>query len=90
MSSPTKEDLPKVPDAMKNELTKFDPSKMKHAQTQEKNPLPSKEEIEQEKGQKKLLQGIEGFDTAKLKHTQTQEKNILPSKEVIDQEKGCA
>uniref|UniRef100_A0A1W7R9F0 Thymosin beta-4 n=1 Tax=Hadrurus spadix TaxID=141984 RepID=A0A1W7R9F0_9SCOR len=90
MSSPTKEDLPKVPDAMKSELSKFDPSKMKHAQTNEKISLPSKEEIEQEKGQKKLLQGIEDFDPTKLKHTQTQEKNPLPTKEVIDQEKGCA
>jgi thymosin beta 4 len=31
------------------EVTKFDKSKLKKTQTQEKNPLPTKETIEQEK-----------------------------------------
>lgn len=43
MASPTKEELPKVPSDFKNELEKFDSAKMKHAETKEKNPLPSKE-----------------------------------------------
>lgn len=34
-------DLPKVPAPLKNELAKFDASKMKHAETQEKISLPS-------------------------------------------------
>ena len=32
-----------------SEVTKFDKSKLKHAETQQKNPLPTKETIEQEK-----------------------------------------
>jgi len=32
-----------------SEVTSFDKSKLKHAETQEKNPLPTKETIEQEK-----------------------------------------
>ncbi|GFR25357.1 uncharacterized protein TNCT_463922 [Trichonephila clavata] len=90
MSSPAKEDLPKVPTDFKNELEKFDAGKMKHTETKEKNPLPSKEVIEQEKGSKAILQGIESFDPSKLKPTETQEKNPLPTKEVIDQEKSGA
>jgi len=93
MSSPAKEDLPKVPNEFKNELEKFDAGKMKHTETKEKNCLPSKEVIEQEKGNQAygaILQGIESFDPAKLKPTETQEKNPLPTKEVIDQEKSTA
>lgn len=43
--------------------------------------------IEQEKGQRNLISGIENFDSTKLKHAETQEKNPLPTKEIIDQEK---
>jgi len=32
-----------------SEVTNFDKSKLKYTETQEKNPLPTKEEIEQEK-----------------------------------------
>lgn len=32
-----------------SEVEKFDKNKLKKAETQEKNPLPSKEEIEREK-----------------------------------------
>ncbi|RDD40133.1 Thymosin beta-12 [Trichoplax sp. H2] len=32
-----------------SEVTKFDKSKLKHTETSEKNPLPTKETIEQEK-----------------------------------------
>jgi len=32
-----------------SEVTKFDTSKLKKVETQEKNPLPTKETIEQEK-----------------------------------------
>lgn len=45
--------------------------------------------IEQEKGQKQFISGIENFDSSKLKHTETCEKNPLPTKEVIDQEKSA-
>lgn len=45
--------------------------------------------IEQEKGQQKLISGIENFDTSKLKHAETCEKNPLPTKDIIDQEKSA-
>ena len=32
-----------------SEVTKFDKGKLKHTETQEKNPLPTKETIENEK-----------------------------------------
>lgn len=38
-------------------------------------------DIDAEKGQQALCQGIEGFDTSALKKTETQEKNVLPTKE---------
>lgn len=37
--------------------------------------------IEQEKGQQKLIAGIENFNPKSLKHTETKEKNPLPTKE---------
>ncbi|KAF8790106.1 Thymosin beta like protein [Argiope bruennichi] len=93
MSSPAKEDLPKVPTDFKNELEKFDAGKMKHTETKEKNPLPSKEVLTQEKiydRKQQVLQSVTGFDRSKLKKTKTVEKNFLPTKEVIDQEKSGA
>ena len=40
MSSPTKEDLPRIADGLKNELV--GEHKLKHTETQEKVVLPSK------------------------------------------------
>jgi Thymosin beta-4 family len=37
--------------------------------------------IEQEKGQQRLISGIENFDPKSLKPTETQEKNPLPTQE---------
>ncbi|XP_017305048.1 thymosin beta [Diaphorina citri] len=65
----------------------FDTAKLKHAETQEKNPLPDKDAYEDKKSKEKLISGIENFDTGKLKHTETVEKNPLPTKEAIDLEK---
>ncbi|GBM07007.1 hypothetical protein AVEN_63455-1 [Araneus ventricosus] len=88
MSSPAKEDLPKVPTDFKNELEKFDAAKMKHTETKEKNPLPSKEDLIQEKQRHEIFTGVSTFNKAKLKRTNTKEKIVLPTKEVIEQEKG--
>jgi hypothetical protein len=86
MSSPTKEELPKIADQLKSELESE--HKLKHADTQEKLVLPSKEEINAEKGQKELLKSIETFDkNENLNPTEVHEKNPLPTKEVIEQEK---
>ncbi|KAG8199898.1 hypothetical protein JTE90_015886 [Oedothorax gibbosus] len=93
MSSPSKEELPKVSNEFKNELEKFDSAKMKKTDTQEKNPLPSKEVLTQEKVYERkqvVLQGLSGFDRSKLRKTVTVEKNIIPTKEVIEQEKSGA
>ncbi|PBC32553.1 Thymosin beta-a [Apis cerana cerana] len=59
----------------------FDPSSLKHTETQEKNLLPDMDAIQQEKGKQQLISGIENFDPAKLKHAETLEKNPLPTKE---------
>jgi hypothetical protein len=86
MSSPTKEELPKIADKLKSELESE--HKLKHTDTQEKLVLPSKEEINAEKGQKELLKSIETFDkNENLNPTEVHEKNPLPTKEVIEQEK---
>lgn len=38
-------------------------------------------DIDAEKGQQALRQGIEGFNPSALKKTETHEKNVLPTKE---------
>ncbi|GBM34884.1 Thymosin beta [Araneus ventricosus] len=88
MSSPTKSELPKVPTPLKNELAQFDSTKMKHAETLEKNQLPSKDDVQQEKVHNSILHGVEGFERSKLKSTETHEKTVLPNADVIEQEKG--
>ncbi|XP_015781873.1 thymosin beta [Tetranychus urticae] len=89
MSSPTKDDLKTIADELKSEITSE--HHLKHAETKEKNSLPSKEAIETEKAQQELLQGIANFDAkAQLKPTETQEKVVLPTKDVIEEEKQAA
>jgi len=80
-------DLPKVDSVLKEQLEGFSPDKLKKTDTSEKANLPTKEDIDAEKGQQALRHGIEGFNTSALKKTETQEKNVLPTKEVIEQEK---
>ncbi|XP_076345149.1 uncharacterized protein LOC143244416 isoform X3 [Tachypleus tridentatus] len=88
MSSPKKEDLPAVPSAMKDELASFNSSHLKHAETQEKQCLPSKEDIKQEKIHQEMIEGVENFNRSALKQTNTEEKIVLPTKEEIILEKG--
>jgi hypothetical protein len=89
MSSPTKDELKTIGDELKHEITAE--HHLKHAETQEKNPLPSKEAIESEKQQQELLQGITNFDPkSQLKPTETQEKIVLPTKDVIEEEKKAS
>nr|CAD7576159.1 unnamed protein product [Timema californicum] len=59
----------------------FDTGKLKHTETQEKNPLPDKDVVKQEKDHQNLLEGVEHFDKATMKHTKTEEKNPLPNPE---------
>lgn len=77
---------PKVPAEIEKDITGFDSSKLKHADTVEKQSLPSPEVINQEK----TMQNIAEFDKTKLKHADTEEKNTLPTKEVIQEEKRAS
>lgn len=85
MSSPSKEELPKIDGGLKAEL-EADHS-LKHAQTEEKIVLPSAEQIKNEKQQQQVIQNIESFRKEQLKPAQTEEKNTLPSLTQIEQEK---
>lgn len=80
-----KEELPKIDGCIKAEL-EADRS-LKHVETEEKNVLPSAEQIEKEKTQQQLLKNIESFSKEELKPAQTEEKNTLPSVTQIEQEK---
>ena len=84
----SKEDLPKLDTSIKAEL-EGDRS-LKHVETEEKNVLPSAEQIEKEKTQQKFLQNIEQFPKEQLKPAHTEEKNTLPGVAVIEQEKTAA
>ncbi|KAJ6221090.1 hypothetical protein RDWZM_006902 [Blomia tropicalis] len=71
-TTPNKEDLPRIADALKTELV--GEKKLKHIETEEKIVLPSKSEIEQEKGQQQLLKSIETFSPDQLHHANTEER----------------
>eukprot|EP00092_Neocalanus_flemingeri_P075898 GFUD01094093.1.p1 GENE.GFUD01094093.1~~GFUD01094093.1.p1 ORF type:complete len:277 (+),score=104.37 GFUD01094093.1:42-872(+) len=66
----------------------FDRTKLKKAETSEKNSLPSTEAIAQEMEHIKFKVGIEKYDKTKLSHTETLEKNLLPTQEIIAMEKS--
>lgn len=85
MSTSVKGELPKIDGCIKAELEAV-PS-LKHVETEEKNVLPSAEQIDQERTQRKLIEGIETFPKQQLKPAQTEEKNTLPSVTQIEQEK---
>lgn len=70
-------------------LSEFDKAKLKRAETEEKNSLPSTEAIAQELEHIKFKDGIEKYDKSQLTHTETMEKNTLPTKEVIEMEKSA-
>jgi len=89
MSDAQVKDLPKQDEKLQSEVTGFSSQQLKHVEPVEKVVLPSKEEIQQEKGQAQLRSGIENFDSKALKQTETQVKNQLPTKEVIEQEKNA-
>ena len=78
------EPIPAVPVAIIEDLANFEAKNLKHTDMQEKNVLPSKEDIESEKKHISLVTGLETFDKNKLKPTTTQEKIVLPDKESKD------
>merc|ERR1712241_1670240 len=56
-------------------------------EAQEKNVLPSADDVKQEKDHQNIMTGITGFKSESLKPTETAEKVVLPGKEEIKTEK---
>jgi len=77
----------KIPTELSQNIENFDAHNLKHAETDEKNPLPSKEVVEQEKQEVALRESIEGFEKKKLHRANTVEKNPLPDAENVAAEK---
>ena len=65
------------------EVKVFDQTKLKHVETEEKNPLPTPQTLKEELRPESLpdVSGVKGFDAGKLKHVETQDKTVLPTKE---------
>merc|ERR1711997_1388040 len=84
MSSPAK-DLPKIADQLKGEI--LAERSLKPTEAQEKNVLPSADDVKQEKNHQNIMTGITGFKSDSLKPTETVEKVVLPGKEEIKTEK---
>ncbi len=63
------------------EVKSFDHSKLKHVETEEKNPLPTPQTLKEEMRPEELpdVSEVASFDTGKLKHVETQEKVVLPT-----------
>uniref|UniRef100_A0A182FJ19 Thymosin beta n=2 Tax=Anopheles albimanus TaxID=7167 RepID=A0A182FJ19_ANOAL len=81
-------EYPRVGADFKSELESFRPETLTKADTQEKNPLPTAEDVQSERAQRSVFEGIESFDASQLKHAETCEKNPLPDQEAIKAEKG--
>eukprot|EP00095_Tigriopus_kingsejongensis_P010086 snap_masked-scaffold774_size99688-processed-gene-0.3 protein:Tk10086 transcript:snap_masked-scaffold774_size99688-processed-gene-0.3-mRNA-1 annotation:"ib isoform4" len=64
-------DLPKLQDNIKDEI--LSPHKLKETHVNEKNVLPSAEDVKQEKTHQSLIQGVETFQSDKLHHVKTRE-----------------
>ena len=67
------------------EVKSFDHGKLKHVETEEKNPLPTPQTLKEELRPESLpdVSGVKEFDSSKLKHVETQEKTVLPTKEGV-------
>jgi len=68
-------------------IGQFDKTNLKHADTTEKNPLPSQDAVQAEKDHMQFKSGIEGFAKEGLHPTNTQVKTVMPDSSVINQEK---
>ena len=62
-------------------MKSFDASKLKHVETEEKNPLPTPQTLMEERKPENPpdVSGVKEFDASKLKHVETQEKVVLPT-----------
>ena len=84
--SPTIEQMPKMPTGMQTEVAQR--AGLKHVETLEKNVLPTKEDLEEERKHADLKKGIQEFDKSKLDHVEAEEKVVLPSPGDIAVEKA--
>uniref|UniRef100_A0A914HXD2 Thymosin beta n=1 Tax=Globodera rostochiensis TaxID=31243 RepID=A0A914HXD2_GLORO len=83
--SPTAEQLPKMPTELQSEVAQR--AGLKHVTTLEKNVLPTKEDLVEERKHEDLKKGIHTFDAHKLRHVETENKSVMPSPEDIAIEK---
>ena len=70
-------ELPKLDGSVQNELVKQ--HALNHVECVEKNVLPTKEDVENERQHVELKQGIENFRSTTLRQVSTEEKVVLPS-----------
>ena len=65
------------------EVKAFDHGKLKHVETEEKNPLPTPQTLKEEMRPESLpdVSEVSKFDASKLKRVDTVEKNELPTAE---------
>lgn len=82
------ENKPAVPDAVIEDLNKFQPRNLKHVVCVERKSLPSLEDIEIEKKRIDFVTNVETFDKNQLKPTKTAEKVVLPDRETIEHERN--
>ena len=70
------------------EIKSFDQGKLKHVETEEKNPLPTAATLKEELRPETLpdVSAVSEFDSSKLKHVETEDKTVLPTAEVIKEE----
>jgi hypothetical protein len=65
-------------------VAKFDASKLKHVETQEKTVLPTADVIKEESHESRAE--VKSFDRSSLKHVETDEKNPLPTAATLKEE----
>lgn len=73
--------------ALLTDIHKADLNSFHHVSTQEKDKLPTGQEIKQEKTEQELRNSIGEFKKSQLKPAKTEEKNPLPDKQTIVKEK---
>ena len=71
--SPSLEQLPKMPSGMQTEVAQR--AGLKHVETHEKNVLPTKQDLEEERKHEDFKRGIQQFDKdQQLRHVEAEEK----------------
>lgn len=85
--SPTLEQLPKMSSGMQTEVAQR--AGLKHVETQEKNVLPTKEDLEEERKREDFKRDIHDFDKGQqLKHVEAEEKSVKGKGKVMGKREG--